>query len=183
MLERPRRRRARMFLRAATLSSRSPADPVIVMLLHRPELFGTWFELLPATMRGPSYWTPEERELIAVATSTWNDCPFCVSAHTEVAALERRSAEPRPELKVMLEFLENVTRCPVTLTPEDAAPVRAAGIPDDAIEDALYVNFVFNMVNRLVHAFGFQWESDRHLHGAAHGLHRYGYRIPPYLTR
>lgn len=184
VLERPRRRRARLFLRAGRLSSRGvPADPVTVMLLHRPELFGPWFEMLPLVMRGPSYWSAEERELMAAATAGWNECTFSQSLHTATAALEGGSLEHRPQLKVVLDFLENVTRCPVTVTPHDLKAVRAADIPDDAIEDALYVNFVFNLVSRLVHAFGFCWESDQHLQSAAQRLHKDGYRIPPFLVR
>jgi len=58
---------------------RSGAEPlgVVKTLLYRPELFGTPFsEALDEVMRGPSDWSPGERELFAAFTSLLNQCPF-----------------------------------------------------------------------------------------------------------
>ena len=50
---------------------------VIKMLQYRPELFGRPFStVLDDAMRGPSQWTPGERELFAAFTSALNQCPF-----------------------------------------------------------------------------------------------------------
>ena len=50
---------------------------VVKTLLYRPELFGTPFsEALHEAMRGPSDWTPGERELFAAFTSRLNQCLF-----------------------------------------------------------------------------------------------------------
>jgi hypothetical protein len=50
---------------------------VIKTLLFRPELFGRPFsEALDVAMRGPSAWSPGERELFAAFTSLLNQCPF-----------------------------------------------------------------------------------------------------------
>jgi hypothetical protein len=47
------------------------------MLRHRPELFGEPFsEALDVAMRGPSEWSPGERELFAAFTSLLRQCPF-----------------------------------------------------------------------------------------------------------
>jgi hypothetical protein len=49
---------------------------VIKTLLYRPELFGRPFsEELDRVMRGPSDWSPGERELFAGFTSLLNQCP------------------------------------------------------------------------------------------------------------
>jgi hypothetical protein len=46
-------------------------------LLYRPELFGEPFsEALDVVMRGPSEWSPGERELFAGFTSGLRQCPF-----------------------------------------------------------------------------------------------------------
>ncbi|HZP74065.1 MAG TPA: hypothetical protein VFA97_11885 [Gaiellaceae bacterium] len=50
---------------------------VVKTLLYRPELFGGPFsETLHDAMRGPSEWSPGERELFAGFTSHLNQCLF-----------------------------------------------------------------------------------------------------------
>ena len=61
------------------IRARSGNEPlgVIKTLLYRPELFGLPFsEALDAVMRGPSDWSPGERELFAAFTSRLNQCLF-----------------------------------------------------------------------------------------------------------
>ena len=63
----------------AAIRERSGAEPlgVVKTLLYRPELFGTPFsEELDVVMRGPSDWSPGERELFAGFASMLNQCPF-----------------------------------------------------------------------------------------------------------
>jgi hypothetical protein len=61
------------------IHQRSGREPlgVVKTLLYRPDLFGTPFsEVLHEAMRGPSDWSPGERELFAAFTSLLNQCPF-----------------------------------------------------------------------------------------------------------
>lgn len=61
------------------IARQSGAEPlgVIKTLLYRPELFGEPFsEALEVVMRGPSEWSPGERELFAAFTSLLRQCPF-----------------------------------------------------------------------------------------------------------
>ena len=63
----------------AMIRERSGAEPlgVVKTLLYRPELFGRPFsEALHEVMRGPSDWSPGERELFAAFTSSLNQCLF-----------------------------------------------------------------------------------------------------------
>jgi hypothetical protein len=63
----------------AEIRERSGAEPlgVVKTLLYRPELFGRPFsEALQEVMRGPSDWSPGERELFAGFTSSLNQCLF-----------------------------------------------------------------------------------------------------------
>jgi len=63
----------------AEIRARSGVEPlgVVKTLLYRPELFGRPFsDALQAVMRGPSDWSPGERELFAGFTSLLNLCPF-----------------------------------------------------------------------------------------------------------
>jgi hypothetical protein len=53
------------------------APDVLKTLHYRPELFGRPFsEALDLAMRGPSDWTPGERELFAGFVSSLNQCLF-----------------------------------------------------------------------------------------------------------
>jgi hypothetical protein len=66
-------------LRLAAIDRHSPEIPlgVVRTLRYRPELFGQPFsEALDLAMRGPSDWSPGERELFAAFTSALNQCPF-----------------------------------------------------------------------------------------------------------
>ena len=61
------------------IRERSGVEPlgVVKTLLYRPDLFGTPFsDELDVVMRGPSDWSPGERELFAGFTSLLNQCPF-----------------------------------------------------------------------------------------------------------
>jgi hypothetical protein len=61
------------------IRERSGAEPLGVLktLYYRPELFGRAFsDATHEAMRGPSEWSPGERELFAAFTSVLNQCPF-----------------------------------------------------------------------------------------------------------
>jgi hypothetical protein len=63
----------------AEIRERTGNEPlgVVKTLLYRPELFGGPFsEVLDVVMRGPSDWSPGERELFAGFTSLLRQCPF-----------------------------------------------------------------------------------------------------------
>jgi len=63
----------------AVIRERSGAEPldVVKTIMYRPEIFGRPFsEALDVVMRGPSEWSPGERELFAAFTSILNQCPF-----------------------------------------------------------------------------------------------------------
>jgi hypothetical protein len=62
----------------------------------------------------------------------------------------------------MLGFLEQLTLRPDELRPADADAVRAAGVSDAAIVDAIHVAALFNMITRLADSLGWdvpEWES------------------------
>lgn len=89
----------------------------------------------------------------------------------------------RPQLAAMLQLLDRITQSPDDVTPADVDAVRNAGVPDDAIVDALHVNLVFNIVNRLANAFEWAWDSDDHVRTGAKVIHLTRYRLPGFLLR
>ena len=81
----------------------SPPD-VVKMLMYRPEFFGTPFsDLLHDVMRGPSRWSPGERELFAAYTSQLNRCAWCLDMHTVDA---RKIGVPQRKIDLIAAFDE-----------------------------------------------------------------------------
>lgn len=64
------------------------------------------------------------------------------------------------KLKVMLAFLEKLTLHPDDVTPADVEPLRAAGLSDEAIADAIHVCAMFNIYDRLADAMDWEVSTD-----------------------
>ena len=60
-----------------------------------------------------------------------------------------RTAPVTQELRATLGFLEKLTLHPADVTREDADAVRAAGVSDEALIDAIHVCALFSMIVRL----------------------------------
>jgi alkylhydroperoxidase family enzyme len=58
------------------------------------------------------------------------------------------------KLRATLGFLEKLTLHPNDVRPGDVAPLRAAGVSDEAIEDAIHVCALFNIYDRMADALG-----------------------------
>ena len=191
VLERGHRLPARLFIRTAELVFRQRMDNVALTAMHRPEFWGRpFFTLGPEVLRGPSYWTVGEREYMAMFVSRLNDCPFCLRMHTETTRIEAKGelsvddpSRMRAELAAVLPLLEKLTREPEEFGAADVDAVRAIGVPDDAIVDAMHVCLIFNTVNRMANAFGWSWDSDEHVRVAAKVIHRISYKLPGFTTR
>jgi alkylhydroperoxidase family enzyme len=59
-------------------------------------------------------------------------------------------------VKATLGFLEKLTLSPDGVSGEDAIEVRAAGVSDAAIEQAVFVCAIFNIIDRVADAVGFE---------------------------
>jgi uncharacterized peroxidase-related enzyme len=184
-------RPARLFLRLGRLVAGERMDDVVRTGLHRPGFWGRpFFALVATVMRGPSFWTPAEREYLAAFVSRLNECPFCRRAHTETTRIESRGefdlddpASVRPELAAVLPLMARLTSAPDTVSAADLVAVRQAGVPDDAVVDALHVALIFNMVNRMANALDWSWDSETHVQVAARAIHRLRYRLPGIVLR
>ena len=66
-----------------------------------------------------------------------------------------RSAPVSEKVRATLALLEKLTLAPDDVTPDDVQVVRAAGVSDAAIEDAIHVMAAFNVIDRLADAFDF----------------------------
>ncbi len=79
----------------------------------------------------------------------------------------------------MLGFLEKLTLRPAELTAQDADAVRAAGVSDDAMVDAIHVAALFNMIARLADSLGWDVPSWDTLYGRAEAMLTSGYALDP----
>jgi AhpD family alkylhydroperoxidase len=183
ILDHGHRRRAKLFLTLTSAFSRVDSPDIVKMLLYRPGfLTQPLLELTAEAMRGPSYWTAGEREYLAMCTAQLLQCPFCIDTHAELTRIAGHGdidpddpASARPELRAVRAFLATVTR-----TPDRADAQGVAGLPEHAVLEALRVNLVFNIINRLANAFGFTLREGQ-LHSGTRALHRFGYRFPRFL--
>jgi alkylhydroperoxidase family enzyme len=72
------------------------------------------------------------------------------------AALEDyRTAAMGDGLRATLGFLEKLTLEPQSVGPEDVARVRAAGVKDRGIRDAIYICTLFCTIDRIADGLGF----------------------------
>jgi AhpD family alkylhydroperoxidase len=183
ILDHGHRRRAKLFLTLTSAMSRVDSPDIVKMLLYRPGFLGhPLLELTADAMRGPSYWTAGEREYLAMCTAQLLQCPFCIDTHAELTRIAGHGeidpddpASARPELRAARAFLSTVT-----LTPDRADATGVAGLPEQAVLEALHVNLVFNIIGRLANAFGFTLREGQ-LHSGTRALHRFGYRFPRFL--
>ncbi|GLY39796.1 hypothetical protein Amsp01_058190 [Amycolatopsis sp. NBRC 101858] len=180
VLDHGHRRRARLFLAVTGKLSGVTSPDIVKLLLYRPGfLTRPLLDLTAPAMRGESSWTAGEREYLAMSTARVHECPFCVVTHAELTRIAGngeidpdRPLDARPELLAVQRFLEDVSR--------DLEPVPPGDLPAQAVLEALNVNLVWNIVNRLANAFGFEL-LDGQLEVGTKALHRAGYRFPGFL--
>ncbi|MCI2422643.1 hypothetical protein MOQ72_34980 [Saccharopolyspora sp. K220] len=187
ILDHGHRRRAKLFLALTSAISRVDSPDIVKMLLYRPGfLTRPLLELTADAMRGPSYWTAGEREFLAMCTAQLHQCPFCIDSHAELTRIAGHGeidpddpASARPHLRAVREFLDLTSRTPDRANATEAT-AGVADLPEHALHEALRVNLVFNIVNRLANAFGFTLREGQ-LHSGTRALHRFGYRFPSFL--
>jgi hypothetical protein len=77
----------------------------------------------------------------------------------------------------VLGFLEKLTLRPDEIGPADAEAVRAAGVYDGALRDAITVSALFNMIVRLADSLGWDVPSPERLSRRAPAMLEGGYAL------
>jgi uncharacterized peroxidase-related enzyme len=116
-------------------------------------------------MLAPSGLSKLEREMIAVAVSSHNQCYYCLVAHGaavrqlsgdpplgELMAMNFRAARLSARERAMLDFAVKLTAEPWLIEEEDREGLRRAGFSDRDIWDIAAVASFFNMSNRVASA-------------------------------
>jgi alkylhydroperoxidase family enzyme len=88
-----------------------------------------------------------------------------------------RTAPVDPKLRAMLGFLEKLTLDPSSVTRSDADLVRAAGVSDAALVDAIHVCAFFSMIVRLADSLGWDVPSFQEFSARADSMLASGYSL------
>ena len=95
----------------------------------------------------------------------------------EAVAADWRTAPVRAELTAVLGFLEKLTLLPEEVETADADAVRAAGVSEQALRDAITVSALFNMIVRLADSLGWDVPSPERLRTRAPAMLEGGYAL------
>src|SRR3954465_13036553 len=135
---------------------------VFLVLAHRPDEFRAFFAYHDALMDKPGNLSKAEREMIVVATSSANQCQYCVIAHGAIlriraknpliadqVAANYRKADITLRQKAMLDFALKVATQAYAVGDDDIAALRQHGFSEDDIWDIAAIAAFFAMSNRL----------------------------------
>ena len=135
---------------------------VFLTFARRPDEFRAFFAYHDALMEKDSGLSKAEREMIVVATSSANQCHYCVIAHGAILriraknpviadqiAVNYRKADITPRQRAMLDFAMKVSQEASTVSEADFAEVADHGFSDDDIWDIAAIAAFFALSNRL----------------------------------
>lgn len=124
-------------------------------------------------LRGDGALSVAEREMIATYTSGLNACTFCYGSHKVYAQLFGFDADlmdamiadldtaPVPDkLRPLMAYVRKLNSLPSKLTASDAKAVYDAGWDEAALYEAIQVNALFNMMNRIIEGTGINFDYD-----------------------
>jgi len=135
---------------------------VFLTLAYRPDEFRAFFAYHDALMEKDGGLTKAEREMIVVATSSANQCHYCVIAHGAILriraknpqiadqiAVNYRKADITPRQRAMLDFAMKVSQEANTVSEADFAELAGHGFGEDDVWDITAIAAFFALSNRL----------------------------------
>jgi uncharacterized peroxidase-related enzyme len=151
---------------------------VFLTLAHRPDEFRAFMAYHDALMEKESGITKAEREMIVVATSGANGCPYCVVAHgailrvraknplvSDQVAVNYRKADISPRQKAMLDFALKIALKSAEVGDADFAGLRGHGFSDEDIWDIGAVSAFFALSNRMANMISMRPNEEFYLMG------------------
>ena len=151
---------------------------VFLTLARRPDEFRAFFAYHDALMDKDSGLTKAEREMIVVATSSANQCQYCVIAHGAILriraknpliadqiAVNYRKADITPRQRAMLDFAMKVSAEAQRVAEADFAALAGHGFSDDDIWDIAAVAAFFALSNRIANVTGMRPNDEFYLMG------------------
>jgi uncharacterized peroxidase-related enzyme len=135
---------------------------VFLTLAYRPDEFRAFFAYHDALMERDSGLTKAEREMIVVATSSANQCHYCVIAHGAILriraknpqiadqiAINYRKADITARQRAMLDFAMKVSAEAHKISDADFLEIAGHGFSEDDIWDIAAISAFFALSNRM----------------------------------
>jgi uncharacterized peroxidase-related enzyme len=135
---------------------------VFLTLAYRPDEFRAFFAYHDALMDKEGGLTKAEREMIVVATSSANQCHYCVIAHGAILrirakspqiadqiAVNYRKADITPRQRAMLDFAMKVSTEAHKVSEQDFTEIASHGFTNDDIWDVAAISAFFALSNRM----------------------------------
>lgn len=149
--------------RIATVQDKAGFVPnVFLALAFRPDEFRAFMAYHDALMDKRGGLTPAEREMIVVATSSANQCQYCVIAHGAIlrvrsknpliadqVAANYRKADLTPRERTMLDFAMKVALESHSVGDGDFDRLARAGFSQEDTWDIAAIAAFFGMSNRM----------------------------------
>jgi uncharacterized peroxidase-related enzyme len=151
---------------------------VFLTLAYRPDEFRAFFAYHDALMEKDGGLSKAEREMIVVATSSANQCHYCVIAHGAIlriraknpqladqVAVNYRKADITPRQKAMLDFAMKVSGGAQAISGPDFAELAGHGFSDDDVWDIAAIAAFFALSNRMANVTGMRPNDEFYLMG------------------
>lgn len=151
---------------------------VFLTLAHRPDEFRAFFAYHDALMEKEGGLTKAEREMIVVATSSANQCQYCVVAHGAIlriraknpqiadqVATNYRKADITSRQMAMLDFAMKVSRDAGEIEEADFDALRGHGYSDEDIWDIGAISAFFALSNRMANLIDMRPNDEFYLMG------------------
>ena len=154
--------------RVAAVQEKAGFVPNVFMVLaHRPDEFRAFFAYHDALMEKPGNLTKAEREMIVVATSSVNQCQYCVVAHGAIlriraknpliadqVAINYRKADITARQTAMLDFAVKVSLQAYAIGEADFASLVRHGFGEEDAWDIAAIASFFGLSNRMANVTG-----------------------------
>jgi uncharacterized peroxidase-related enzyme len=151
---------------------------VFLAFAFRPDEFRAFFAYHDALMEKDGGLTKAEREMIVVATSSANQCQYCVIAHGAILriraknpliadqiAANYRKADITPRQRAMLDFALKVSQEAQTVSDADFAALSVHGFSEDDIWDIAAISAFFALSNRMANVTAMRPNDEFYLMG------------------
>jgi uncharacterized peroxidase-related enzyme len=151
---------------------------VFLTLAWRPDEFRAFFAYHDALMDKDGGLTKAEREMIVVATSSANQCQYCVIAHGAILriraknpliadqiAVNYRKADITPRQRAMLDFAMKVSLEAGKVSEQDFTELTGHGFSNDDIWDITAIAAFFALSNRMANVTAMRPNDEFYLMG------------------
>jgi uncharacterized peroxidase-related enzyme len=135
---------------------------IFLALAHRPDEFRAFFAYHDALMEKEGGLSKAEREMIVVATSSLNQCIYCVVSHGAILRIRQKNPQISEQLstnyrnaditdrqKAMLEFSVKVAVASHEINKNDFDKLRKQGFSDEDSWDIGAITALFALSNRM----------------------------------